>query len=138
MIDVWNSMYLMLRPESDHPQDRIESQYESLHDWLATEPTLRPMVALKKRSPQHGELGGLTEALSIAVTPGGAITVLAGALGVWLARATNRGVRIEIRQQRNGTRTVLLNARNTKTEAIERMLRELTTGKQGDDGTSSR
>ncbi|MEV6694962.1 hypothetical protein AB0M35_26145 [Micromonospora sp. NPDC051196] len=130
-------MYLTLSADENTHESGVEPLYEDLCDWLVTEPDLRPLVSLHKRTPRQGELGGLVEALTIAVGSGGAITVLAGALGVWLSRARNRAVRIEIRQQRGGGRTIVLDARNTRTDAIERMLRELTAGEHSDQPAGS-
>ena len=100
---------------------------EALHDWLRSEPDLRPLVKSEKRPPSTGELGA-ADVLTIAVGSGGALTVLAGSLGAWLARKRDRSVRIELRETKNGDRTVVLDARNTKPADIEAMLRAMRDG----------
>lgn len=117
-------MYLTLTVEDGS----LPAQYEELFDWLTSEPDLRSRVALEKRPPAPGELGSVIDALTIAAGSGGALTVLAGALGAWLSRVRNRGVRIEVRERSNGDRSVIFDARNTKAADIERMLRALTGG----------
>jgi hypothetical protein len=117
-------MYLTLAVDDDS----VPAQYEGLFDWLATEPDLRPLVRLEKRPPASGELGGVIDALSIAVESGGALTVLAGALGAWLSRVRNRSMRVEVRERANGDRSVVFDTRNTKPADIERMLRALNGG----------
>lgn len=107
------------------------TQYESLYDWLVTEPDLRSRVTLDKRPPAPGELGLGADALTIAVGSGGALSVLAGALGAWLFQVRDRGVRIEIHEKRNGDRSIVLDTRNTKAADVERMLRSLTDGSAG-------
>src|SRR5687767_2089886 len=90
--------------------DALATRYESLYDWLAGEPDLRPFVALDKRAPAPGEMGSVTDAVMIAVGSGGFLTVLAGALGAWLSQARNRNVRIEIKDKRGGERHIVLEA----------------------------
>jgi hypothetical protein len=102
--------------------------YESLYDWLTTEPDLRPVVGLEKRPPRIGELGSVIDALTIAVDSGGTLTILAGALRAWLGRERNRGARLEITDRPKGGRKIVLDARNTSAADIERILRALTDG----------
>ncbi|MFG2040900.1 hypothetical protein [Dactylosporangium sp. NPDC048998] len=101
------------------------ARYEDLQDWLAGEPDLRPLVKRETLPPRQGELGGVVGALTVAVGSGGALTVLAGALGAWLAQERNRRARIKIELRRGRLRSIELDAENTSAADIERMLRAL-------------
>jgi hypothetical protein len=73
-----------------------EAELRSLYDWLKAEQDLAPGT-VKTASPpvQDGHMGTALDVVTIALGSGGAVTVLAGSLGVWLR---NRGsdVKFEI------------------------------------------
>jgi hypothetical protein len=69
---------------------------ESLQDWLRGEPELAGQVKTAARPPTRGQLGGLAEALTVALGSGGAITVLAAALKSWLSLPRRSDVTITI------------------------------------------
>lgn len=58
----------------------------SLHAWLVAEDELRGRVRLVTPPPRPGTLGSVVEMLAVSVAPGGALTVLAGALIMWIRR----------------------------------------------------
>ncbi|WP_433270562.1 effector-associated constant component EACC1 [Actinosynnema sp. CS-041913] len=55
-----------------------------LHRALSGESELRGRVRLRQRPPAPGTLGPVVEAVEVALAPGGALTVLTGAVLVWL------------------------------------------------------
>lgn len=112
-------MYLTLATD----QGSLLTRYEDLLDWLTSEPDLRPGVKPVRAAPAPGELGGLIEALEIAVGSGGAVTVLAGGLRMWLSR--NRDVHISVR---DGDRSMEIDGPGTD---VERILRALNGGSDG-------
>jgi hypothetical protein len=68
-------------------------ELSSLWRWLGDEAEFRGRVRIEEAPVQAGQMGGLAEALTVALTSGGALTVLAGSVSVWL-------------QQRRSTLTV--------------------------------
>ena len=102
--------------------------YEALFDWLAGEPELRPVVALEKRAPAAGDLGGMIDAITVVAASGGTLPVLAGSLRAWLSQPRNQGVRVEISEKSDGSRKVVLDARHVTGADVERMLRALIDG----------
>lgn len=65
--------------------------------WLRRQPELRGQVDLVSRPPQAGEMGSVTELVTVAVGSGGAISVLAGSLRMWLAQPRRSDVRLTLR-----------------------------------------
>ncbi|MFI9815833.1 effector-associated constant component EACC1 [Saccharothrix variisporea] len=61
-------------------------EVRDLHRALAADPDLRGRVRLRHRPPEPGALGPVAEAVEVALAPGGALTVVAGAVLVWLRR----------------------------------------------------
>ncbi|MFJ1562297.1 effector-associated constant component EACC1 [Streptomyces mirabilis] len=61
-----------------------ETVLRSLLDWLHHEDELRGRVVLERAAPRSGEMGGLVDALVVALGSGGAGAVLARSLSTWL------------------------------------------------------
>ena len=61
-----------------------EGDFRSLRDWLAREPELRGGVRTEEKPVRPGELGALEDVLMVALGSGGAATVLARSVSVWL------------------------------------------------------
>lgn len=64
----------------------------SLGEWLVGEEELRGRVRSVESAPRPGTLGAITEALVVALAPGGAVTVLAGVLIAWIRHRVHDGV----------------------------------------------
>jgi hypothetical protein len=56
----------------------------SLLAWLRDEDELRGHVSRRVAPIQHGHMGAVTDALTVMVGSGGAVTVLLGSIAVWL------------------------------------------------------
>jgi hypothetical protein len=82
-----------LSVEGDDPDEGLAE----LHEWLRQEPEFRGRVAPVVPDPQPGELGVITDLLSVAVGGGGALTVLAASLKAFFAQPRRSDVRITIR-----------------------------------------
>jgi hypothetical protein len=95
---------------------------ESLDDWLRAEPTLRGRVRPVRNLPVHGEMGGLVDALTVAVGAGGSITVLASALRSWIEQPRRSSIRLRVRVEADGAREVELDADRVKGQEIESAL----------------
>ncbi|MEV6521469.1 hypothetical protein AB0M43_05915 [Longispora sp. NPDC051575] len=67
-----------------------------LHDWLRQEPELRGLVTAVAGRPEPGELGAVTDVLSIALGGGGALTVLATSLRTFFAQPRRSDITITI------------------------------------------
>lgn len=64
--------------------DNLIDELSSLRQWLGDEPEFRGRVRLEEAPFEAGQMGGLADALSVALASGGALTVLAGSVSVWL------------------------------------------------------
>jgi Effector Associated Constant Component 1 len=95
-------------------------ELRSLHEWLRDEAELRGAVRLIHASVAPDELGGIADAVSVAVGAGGAGTVLASALATWL-RTRRTAVRLVV--QRGGQKVELeLETLESVVPLIERLL----------------
>ncbi|UJW32443.1 hypothetical protein L3Q67_01245 [Saccharothrix sp. AJ9571] len=67
-----------------------------LRKFLSEEDELRGRVNLDEHDPRPDALGGVSDILSVALVPGGAATVLSGALIAWLRqRRSDITLRVE-------------------------------------------
>jgi hypothetical protein len=113
----------------------------SLYRWLRNYPGLGGCVTPSQAGPGEGELGGTVDVLVVAAGSGGALTVLAGALGSW-ARSwrSQRGgtaAEVELTLTPDGGRTVKVNIRGAADveQAVLRVL-DVSMGRR-DNGTPS-
>lgn len=74
-----------------------------LQDWLRQEPALRGKVKAVDGVPKPGELGIVTDLLSVALGSGGAITVLAASLKAFFAQPRRSDLKVTIRTADGGT-----------------------------------
>jgi hypothetical protein len=75
--------------------DSSPEELRNLTAWLKAEDDLRGRVALTGAPPAPGEMGSLADVVTVALSSGGAITVLAGSVAVWL-RQRRSDITIEI------------------------------------------
>lgn len=99
-----------------------QSGLESLDDWLRTDPGLAGPVQVAGAEPKKEELGTLTDALVVAVSSGGALSVLATSLSVWLSHP--RRSDFKIRLQGGDGRAIEIDAERVKTSDVEALLRQ--------------
>lgn len=78
--------------DSDEPYEEVQS----LRAWLADEREFRGRVELDAVPVQPGEMGALTDVLTVALASGGAVTVLANSVSVWLQQR-HSALRVEVR-----------------------------------------
>ena len=72
------------------------AELESLDDWLRRERELAGRVMFVASRPREGELGAVGEALIVAVSSGGALSVLAASLKAWISLPRHSDIRIKI------------------------------------------
>jgi Effector Associated Constant Component 1 len=72
------------------------AELESLHGWLCREHTLAGRVKFAGPAPRSDELGAWADALVVAVSSGGAVSVLAGSLKAWVSLPRRSDVRIRV------------------------------------------
>jgi hypothetical protein len=77
------------------PDDSSGRELSELRSWLLLEPALRGRVTLVPAAPDPEKLGGVWDALAVALGSGGAGAALSGALSAWLARR-RQDTKIEI------------------------------------------
>ncbi|WP_431042858.1 effector-associated constant component EACC1 [Streptomyces sp. P1-3] len=114
-------------------EDRFDAKVE-LTEWLANEPELRGRVRSAPAAPGAGELGGgWADALVVTLSGGGALTVLARTLAVYLKQPRRRNARVEIVAP-DGRRTEV-SAEHVKSLAeVEALLRVALHAQQQDAG----
>lgn len=85
-------MSVRLSVEGDDPVGGLEE----LQDWLALEPELRGLISPGIAAPAEGELGAVTDVLVAAVGSGGALSVLAASLKMFLTVPRRSDLRIVV------------------------------------------
>ena len=99
-----------------------QAELESLDGWLRGERELAGLVSLAAASPREGELGALGEALVVAVSSGGAVSVLAASLKAWISLPRRSDVRIRV--QGAGGRVVEIDADRVSGERVDDLVRQ--------------
>lgn len=79
------------------------SALASLNEWLRRTDELRGRIRLRPKAPAPGEMGGITDVLVVAAGAGGALTVLANSLSVWLRQPRRASVTVSV-ERPDGTR----------------------------------
>lgn len=69
---------------------------EDLNTWLRGEVDLAGRVAFDRSAPRAGEMGSMTDALIVAVSAQGAVSVLAASLREWFRQPRRASVRIRV------------------------------------------
>jgi hypothetical protein len=63
-----------------------DDDLRALHNWLRHEDDLRGQLQLTRAALHRDQMGGLLDALVVAVGSGGMLAVLAGALSTWISQ----------------------------------------------------
>ncbi len=103
------------------------SDLESLSDWLRGEPEFSGRVKFVGAAPRDGQLGTPQDALEVALGSGGAISVLALSLKVWLSQP--RRVNLKLRIQ-DGDKVVELDAEHVKDQDVQGLVETTFDGAQ--------
>jgi hypothetical protein len=99
-----------------------QTQLESLDDWLRREHELVGRITFAASNPQEGELGVLGEALVVAVSSGGTVSVLAASLKAWISLPRHSDVRIRV--QGSDGRVVEIAADHVSGERVDDLVRQ--------------
>jgi hypothetical protein len=83
---------MRLRRVPDGEPDALASLYE----WLSREDDPRGYVSLASPTPAPGEMGGVADAIVVALGSCGAVATLATARPIWLGKSRRASVRIEV------------------------------------------
>lgn len=78
-------MSIVIRTGESNASDELRN----LRNWLSDEPELHGLVTAVEQPIAPGHLGGVFGTLSVAVASGGALTVLASSVIVWLRQRTS-------------------------------------------------
>ncbi|MEU0502025.1 hypothetical protein [Nocardia sp. NPDC005998] len=98
-------MDVQLRVAGSHDPHR---ELVSLRDWTSRESLLRGRVRAEHQPIRPGEMGALEEVLIVALGGGGAATVLARSVSVWLQQRRSE-LRVEVTTP-DGTRVEITGA----------------------------
>lgn len=86
----------MTIPTIDYGEDRVQARIRvtvgrdiaaevaSLSEWLGREAVFRGRVQLERQPFEPGHMGAIADTLTVALGAGGAVTVLASSVSVWL------------------------------------------------------
>jgi hypothetical protein len=96
----------------------------SLRAWLAAEGALRGRLTIDQPPVPSGQMGALSDVLVVAAGAGGAVTVLASSLSVWL-KHRRADVTIEVRGE-DGRSVTVTAGRVASAEAV---IREVLSGR---------
>ncbi|MGW1677484.1 effector-associated constant component EACC1 [Saccharopolyspora sp. NPDC002376] len=96
----------------------------SLYQWLILENELRGQVSLDQPAPEPGQMGALADALVVSLGAGGAVTVLARSLWVWLQQR-HSDLTVEIEDDGSKRRVKFDAKRVPNPEEVVRVLRQL-------------
>lgn len=99
------------------------AELESLDDWFRREHELAGRVTWAAAGPREGELGALAEALVVAVSSGGTVSVLAASLKAWISLPRRSDVRIRV-QGADG-RLVKIDADRVSGERLDDLVRQV-------------
>jgi len=113
----WSRMESWLSVTS--PDER--TQVEALRVWLVEEPDFRGRLRYVGRAAVPGQLGAVADVLAVAVGSGGALTVLASSLSVWLKQPRRSDVRLTVHAP-DGT-VVEIDAHRCTVSEVEAALR---------------
>lgn len=73
----------------------IVAELTSLREWLGREAAFRGRVQVESLPIESGHMGGIVDTLTVALGAGGAVTVLANSMSVWL-KQRGSDVNIEV------------------------------------------
>ncbi len=93
----------------------------SLNEWLRRTDGLRSRVRLTQKAFAPGEMGGVFDALVVAAGAGGALTVLANSLSVWLRQPRRSTVTVSV-ERPDGTRVEISGEHVRSVEEITKLL----------------
>ena len=88
---------LRISVASDATDSSDVTVLEELVSWLGQEAALRGQVRLASPALENHQMGSLADAVVVAAGSGGALTVLAGSLSVWL-RQQRSHLKVSIRR----------------------------------------
>ncbi|GAA2645003.1 effector-associated constant component EACC1 [Paractinoplanes durhamensis] len=102
------------------------SELRSLHAYLGTFDALDGRLELRAMADSD-HLGGVADAIAVAVGAGGAITVLAGAVTGWLDRR-GRTLRVRLANDRTGRSVELsgVQMREASAAEVQALVRDMT------------
>ena len=113
-------MEVRLAIEGTHATDSLVA----LHDWLRAADELRGRVHMRRPSPAEGRMGAVADVLTVAVGAGGAggaLTVLAASVSVWL-KQPRPAVQVTV-ERPDGTRVEINGEHLRDTDQLETLLR---------------
>jgi hypothetical protein len=100
----------------------IATELASLREWLGRESELRGRVVTERAPIGPNQMGAVLDTLAVALGSGGAITVLANSVAVWL-RHRRSDVKIEVTAPDGATVSVTADRVPDAATVIETVLR---------------
>lgn len=110
-------MDVRIRVLDEDPDDALEA----LTGWLKDE-GMAGSVRLVRQAPADGQMGGMVDALTVAVGAGGSVSVLASALRTWLSQPRWSKVNVKVVVRPDGGREVEIGSDGIKSADLETVL----------------
>jgi Effector Associated Constant Component 1 len=117
----------------DRGAGEVAEQTRSLFAWLAGENELRGRVRLVEGHPVPGTLGTLPTELTVALAPGGAGAVLAGAVIAWIRHRTGEVTCTVTRPDGASVTVAGKRVRDADTAELGKLVGQVTTALDGID-----
>ncbi|MBF6301026.1 hypothetical protein IU459_26280 [Nocardia amamiensis] len=105
--------------------DDIWTELTELMSWLGREDDFRGRVSIEQQPIRPGEMGAVSDVLIVALGAGGAGTVLATSLGVWIV---HRKPRVDIEITRDEGQSVKIVARGLPEGEVTQLLHKALDG----------
>lgn len=103
--------------------DGVADGARSLAQWLRSEDALRGRVRLANCATQPSDMGGILDAVTIAIGSGGAATVFVQSLFAWLGqRKNNMSVRLQLISPNGQEMTLHLTSVHEPDAVIDKVL----------------
>ncbi|MBV9448994.1 MAG: hypothetical protein JO345_24165 [Streptosporangiaceae bacterium] len=108
-----------------------QAELESLDAWLRGERELSGRITVSATAPAEGELGALGEALVVAVSSGGALSVLAASLKAWISLPHRSDIHVKV-ESANG-QIVEIDAARINGDQIDQLIRHALASANSDE-----
>ncbi|RKT53522.1 effector-associated constant component EACC1 [Saccharothrix australiensis] len=105
-------------------------ELRSLHRTLSREPDLRGLVRLRQRPPAGESLGPVVEAVEVELAPDGPLTVVAGAVLVWL-RHRHGSVKVKVTRGADAVEVAAQRIRDLDAASVRHLATEIVTALDG-------
>lgn len=110
--------------------DEAPHVLESLAQWLKLEDDLRGRVHPKTSQIEPGEMGGVLQIIAVAVSSGGAISILVQSLFAWLSTRKSGQIHLRLTREDGREAELTFNGAHNLDAVTEKLLRFVNNGEK--------